>query len=74
VTALSFVAAAVAGKLTARLPARGLLGGGLLLVAAGLVLMRGVDAGSDWTALLAGFVLAGIGIGTINPSIANAAF
>ena len=44
VTLLSFVAAAVSGKLTARLPARGLLGGGLLLVAAGLLLMRGVDA------------------------------
>jgi EmrB/QacA subfamily drug resistance transporter len=73
VTLLSFVAAAVSGKLTARLPARGLLGGGLLAVAAGLLLMRGVDASSDWTALLPGFVVAGIGIGTINPSIANAA-
>jgi EmrB/QacA subfamily drug resistance transporter len=73
VTALSFVAAAISGKLTARLPARGLLGGGLLLVALGLFLMRGVDTGSTWTALLPGFVIAGIGIGTINPSIANAA-
>jgi EmrB/QacA subfamily drug resistance transporter len=73
VTLLSFVAAAVSGKLTARLPARGLLGGGLLLVGGGLLLMRGVDAQSGWTALLPGFVVAGIGIGTINPSIANAA-
>jgi EmrB/QacA subfamily drug resistance transporter len=73
VTALSFVAAAVSGKLTARLPARGLLGGGLLLVAAGLLLMHGIDPTDDWTALLPGFVVAGIGIGTINPSIANAA-
>ncbi|MEA2190673.1 MAG: hypothetical protein QOI73_794, partial [Solirubrobacteraceae bacterium] len=73
VTALSFVAATVSGKLTARLPARGLLGGGLVLVGLGLLLMRGVDAGSDWTALLPGFVVAGIGIGTINPSIANTA-
>src|SRR5215207_594422 len=69
VTALSFVAAAVSGKL----PARGLLGGGLLLVALGLLLMRGIDAGSSWTALLPGFIVAGIGIGTINPSIANTA-
>jgi EmrB/QacA subfamily drug resistance transporter len=73
VTALSFVAAAVSGKLTARLPARGLLGGGLLLVGAGLLLMHGNDPTDDWTALLPGFVVAGIGIGTINPSIANAA-
>jgi EmrB/QacA subfamily drug resistance transporter len=73
VTALSFVAAAISGKLTARLPARGLLGGGLLLVALGLLLMRGIDTSSSWTALLPGFLVAGIGIGTINPSIANAA-
>jgi EmrB/QacA subfamily drug resistance transporter len=73
VTLLSFVAAAVSGKLTARLPARGLLGVGLLLVGIGLLLMRGLDAGSDWTALLPGFLVAGVGIGTINPSIANAA-
>ncbi len=73
VSLLSFVAAAVSGRLTARLPARGLLGGGLLVVGAGLLLMRGVDAQSDWTALLPGFVVVGFGIGTINPSIANAA-
>ena len=73
VSLLSFVAAAVSGRLTARLPARGLRGGGLLVVGAGLLLMRGVDAQSDWTALLPGFVVAGFGIGTINPSIANAA-
>jgi EmrB/QacA subfamily drug resistance transporter len=73
VTLLSFVAAAISGKLTARLPARGLLGGGLLLVGCGLLLMRGLDASSGWTALLPGFLVAGVGIGTINPSIANAA-
>ncbi len=73
ITLLSFFAAALSGKLTARLPARGLLGGGLILVGSGLLLMRGIDADSSWTELLAGFIVAGIGIGTINPSIANAA-
>jgi EmrB/QacA subfamily drug resistance transporter len=73
VTLLSFVAAAVSGKATARLPARGLLGCGLLLVGIGLLLMRGLDSASGWTALLPGFLVAGVGIGTINPSIANAA-
>ncbi|HEV7884478.1 MAG TPA: hypothetical protein VGO81_12975, partial [Solirubrobacteraceae bacterium] len=38
-----------------------------------LLLMRGLDAASGWTALLPGFLVAGVGIGTINPSIANAA-
>jgi EmrB/QacA subfamily drug resistance transporter len=73
ISVLSFVAAAISGKLTARLPARALLGGGLLLVGLGLLLMRGLDAGSDWTVLLPGFVVAGLGVGTINPSVANAA-
>jgi EmrB/QacA subfamily drug resistance transporter len=73
VTLLSFICAAISGKLTARLPARGLLGAGLVLVGIGLLLMRGVDADDDWTALLPGFLVAGFGVGTINPSIANAA-
>ncbi len=72
-TLLSFVCAAISGKLTARLPARGLLGAGLVLVGIGLLLMRGVDPNDDWTALLPGFLVAGFGVGTINPSIANAA-
>jgi len=72
-TVLSFFAAAVAGKLTARLPARAMLGTGLVLVGGGLLLMRGLDADSRWTALLPGFVVAGIGIGLTNPSLANTA-
>jgi EmrB/QacA subfamily drug resistance transporter len=72
-TVLSFFAAAAAGKLTARLPARAMLGAGLALVGCGLLLMRGLDASSDWTALLAGFVIAGIGIGLTNPSLASTA-
>jgi EmrB/QacA subfamily drug resistance transporter len=73
VTALSFVAAAISGKLTARLPARALMSAGLFLIAIGLLLMHGIDAGSRWTALLPGFVTAGVGIGMVNPQLANAA-
>jgi EmrB/QacA subfamily drug resistance transporter len=72
-TVLSFVASPIAGKLSDRVPIRVLLGLGLALVGIGLLLMRGVSAGSEWTALLAGFVLAGIGIGTANPGIGQAA-
>ena len=35
--------------------------------------MRGVDASSGWTALLAGFVVAGAGIGMTNPPLASTA-
>ena len=35
--------------------------------------MRGIDADSDWTALLPGFLIAGAGIGMVNPALATAA-
>ncbi|HSD81417.1 MAG TPA: DHA2 family efflux MFS transporter permease subunit, partial [Solirubrobacteraceae bacterium] len=47
VSLVSFVVAPIAGRLSARVPVRGLIGGGLLLVGAGLVLMRGLGAASD---------------------------
>jgi hypothetical protein len=50
-----------------------LLGGGLGLVGFGLLLMRGLTADSQWTALLAGFILGGAGVGLINPALASTA-
>jgi len=73
VSLVSFVVAPLAGRLTVRIPVRWLLFGGLLLVAGGLALMSGIDATSGWTALLPGFVLAGVGIGMANPAIASTA-
>ena len=35
--------------------------------------MSGIDPGDDWTTLLAGFILGGIGIGFVNPPLATAA-
>jgi EmrB/QacA subfamily drug resistance transporter len=72
-TLVSFVIAAVSGNLSARVPVRFLLGGGLALTGAGLLLMRGLSAGSHWTALLAGFIVAGAGVGLINPALASTA-
>jgi EmrB/QacA subfamily drug resistance transporter len=72
-TALSFVAAPIAGTLSHKIPIRTLLGVGLATVGVGLLLMHGVGADSEWTALLAGFLLAGIGIGITNPGIGQAA-
>ncbi len=60
---VSFFVAPVAGRLSARMPVRWLIGGGLLLVGTGLLLMSGIDARSGWTALLPGFLIAGAGVG-----------
>ncbi len=73
ITLLSFIAAPIAGRLSVRIPVRLLLGGGLLLVSAGLLAMTAVQASSGWTVLIPGFVLAGIGIGMINPPLASTA-
>jgi predicted MFS family arabinose efflux permease len=72
-TVVSFFAAILSGNLSGRVPFRFLLGGGLLLVGVGLFLMRGLTATSDWTALLAGFIVAGFGVGLVNPALASTA-
>jgi predicted MFS family arabinose efflux permease len=46
---------------------------GLLLVAVALLLMHGLTSDSGWTALLPGFIVAGVGIGLANPTLAAAA-
>jgi EmrB/QacA subfamily drug resistance transporter len=73
ITLVSFFAAPISGRLSARVPVRVLLGAGLVLVGIGLALMGGLTIDSTWTALLAGFVIAGAGIGTINPALATTA-
>ena len=55
-TVLSFIASPIAGTLSHRIPIRVLLGVGLGTVGVGLMLMHGVSADSEWTALLAGFL------------------
>jgi EmrB/QacA subfamily drug resistance transporter len=72
-TFLSFVVAPIAGKLSNRIPVRVLLGVGLATVGVGLLFMHGLTPGSSWTALLAGFIFAGIGVGIANPGIGSAA-
>ncbi|MGI8579146.1 MAG: MFS transporter [Solirubrobacteraceae bacterium] len=73
ITLLSFFVAPIAGRLSVKIPVRLLLGGGLLLVGVGLLLMRGLEVTSSWTALLAGFLIAGAGIGMVNPPLVSTA-
>jgi EmrB/QacA subfamily drug resistance transporter len=72
-TFLSFIASPIAGTLSHKVPIRILLGVGLSLVGIGLLLMHGVSADSEWTSLLLGFLIAGVGIGVTNPGIGQAA-
>jgi EmrB/QacA subfamily drug resistance transporter len=73
VTVLSFFVAAASGNLSSKVPQRFLLSAGLAAVGTGLLLMRGVHGNSHWTALLAGFCVAGAGIGLCNPVLASTA-
>jgi EmrB/QacA subfamily drug resistance transporter len=70
---LSFVTAPVAGRLSARLPVRILFGVGMGLVGVSLLLMHGITPSSDWTTLLPGFVVGGVGIGMVNAPLASTA-
>jgi EmrB/QacA subfamily drug resistance transporter len=67
------VTATIAGRLSARVPVRWLIGPGLLLIGVSLLLMRGLDAGSAWTHLIPGMIAAGLGIGISNPPLASTA-
>jgi EmrB/QacA subfamily drug resistance transporter len=73
ITALTFVAAPLAGKLSARVPYRWLIGVGLAMVALAMALMAGLTAASAWTALLPGFIIAGFASGLINPPLGSLA-
>ena len=62
-----------AGRLTTKVPLRARIGPGLILVGAGLLLMRGLTAASTWTHLIPGLIVAGVGVGLINPPLASTA-
>jgi EmrB/QacA subfamily drug resistance transporter len=64
---------AVSGRLSSRVPVRLLIGPGLVIVGVGLLLMRGLDAGSSWTHLIPGLIVAGAGVGMLNPPLASTA-
>jgi EmrB/QacA subfamily drug resistance transporter len=73
ITIASFIVAPLAGMALAKVQARWLMSAGLALTGLGLLLMGGLGVDSEWTALLAGFVLSGIGVGLLNPVIADVA-
>ena len=72
-TVITFFVAAAGGALMARVQARVIMAVGLVLTGVGLLLMGGLDPADEWTAMLAGFMLAGAGTGLLNPVIADVA-
>ena len=68
-----FFASGIAGRLSERVPHRLLISPGFLLIGTGLLLMRGLTAGSSWTHLLPGMIVAGIGAGLVNVPLAATA-
>lgn len=67
------VVSTVTGRISSHVPARLLVGLGLVVVGIGLLLMRGLDASSTWTHLLPGLIVAGVGSGMVNPPLASTA-
>jgi predicted MFS family arabinose efflux permease len=68
-----FLTAGVAGRLTAKVPTRLLIGPGFVLIGTGLLLMRGISSGSGWTHLLPELIVAGAGVGLVNTPLASTA-
>jgi EmrB/QacA subfamily drug resistance transporter len=73
ISGAQFVTATIAGRVSERVPARWLIGPGLMLVGIGLVVMTGLSGASSWTHLIPGFVIAGLGGGLVNPPLASTA-
>ena len=73
ISGAQFVTAVIAGRLSERVPARWLIGPGLLLVGVGLIIMGGLSGDSSWTDLIPGFIVAGLGGGLVNPPLASTA-
>jgi len=73
ISGAQLVTATIAGRLSERIPARWLIGPGLVLVGLGLIVMAGLTGRSDWTDLIPGFIVSGLGAGMVNPPLASTA-
>jgi EmrB/QacA subfamily drug resistance transporter len=73
ISSAQFLTATIAGRFSEHVPARWLIGPGLVLVGVGLIIMAGLTGGSDWTHLIPGFIVSGLGAGMVNPPLASTA-
>ncbi|WP_329620432.1 MFS transporter [Streptomyces sp. NBC_01255] len=70
--ASAFVVSALTGRF-GPWPPRATIGGGLALIALGSGMQATLDAGSSGSSLVAGLVVAGLGVGLVTPSLSAAA-
>lgn len=71
-TVTAFAAAPIAARLGRRLSVRALVAGSLAITGVGFLLTARLDASSHWTALVVGFVLAGVGMGASSAATSQA--
>jgi EmrB/QacA subfamily drug resistance transporter len=68
-----FVVSGASAQLSSRVSHRTMIVAGLTLVAAGMATCTIAGVTSSWTAILPGFVLAGVGTGLFNPAVSSLA-
>jgi EmrB/QacA subfamily drug resistance transporter len=72
-TVLALMVSPTAGRLVGKIPAKFPLGIGMALVAVALLLMHQIDGTSEWTVLLPGLIVGGIGMGVVMPQLSSTA-
>jgi MFS family permease len=72
-TMVMFFVSAASAHIGTRVPAHLMIGGGLALVGAGLLLMLNAGAHSSWLAFEPGMIVASIGSGMFNPAVSAVA-
>jgi EmrB/QacA subfamily drug resistance transporter len=72
-TIVMLIVSGMTAQLGAKVPARTMVGGGLGLVAVGMVLFTLAGVSSSWTVVLPGLFVALIGTGLFNPALSNVA-
>ena len=69
----SFFAAAIAGRLTEKVPLKWLIAPGFVVLGVGLLLIHGIEPSSSWTHLVPGLLVCGVAVGMINTPLASTA-
>ena len=69
----AFVVSAAIGRFLHTSNPRWIIGGGMALVGAGALLQAGLGAGSAWTHLVPGLIVAGVGVGLATPTLVSSA-
>ncbi|MCM6774176.1 MFS transporter [Nocardia sp. CDC159] len=67
--ATAFVASGLFGRFAHDLAPKWTIGGGLVVIGIGTALLTIIDTESSWRALLPGFVVIGLGVGVLGPSL-----